>query len=262
MNVHVANIFWRLLQIPAFFFLPSKIRIPNSPPLQGRRVNRLPCFPCVRLHLRIHSDAQEGSHEFPQDGGSAEEELQGSEWWWEVGEDERILLIGDHPGPWLAGAASWLQECLERAMLTKLDPVVRSIDSNLRYGRGYFWCTSTSLPGPNGDSGGMNMNGMMEGKKNEFRCWVSHHAVWLFHSWCLLAIFLPHQDCWLTSLLGFPDLDQASRQDISKRKRIDLKASYLFQQFKAQQVTVSSNESFLNSWTWERYTGACNEYST
>ena len=264
MNVHVANIFWRLLQIPAFFFLPSKIRIPNSSPLQGRRVNRLPCFPCVRLHLRIHSDAQEGSHEFPQDGGSAEEELQGSEWWWEVGEDERILLIGDHPGPWLAGAASWLQECLERAMLTKLDPVVRSIDSNLRYGRGYFWCTSTSLPGPNGDSGGMNMNGMMEGKKNEFRCWVSHHAVWLFHSWCLLAIFLPHQDCWLTSLLGFPDLDQASRQDISKRKRIDLKASYLFQQFKAQQVTVSSNESFFEfmnlgkihwSMQWIQYIG-------
>lgn len=84
-----------------------------------------------------------------------------------------------------------------------------------------------------------------KGKKNEFRCWVLHHAVWLFHFWCLLAIFLPNQDCWLTSLLGFPDLDQASRQDISKRKRIDLKASYLFQQFKAQQVTMSSNESFF-----------------
>ena len=41
MNVHVANIFWRLLQIPAFCLLPSKIRISNSSPLQGRRVNRL-----------------------------------------------------------------------------------------------------------------------------------------------------------------------------------------------------------------------------
>ena len=44
MNVHVANIFWRLLQIPAFCLLASKIRISNSSPLQGRRVNRLPCF--------------------------------------------------------------------------------------------------------------------------------------------------------------------------------------------------------------------------
>ena len=43
MNVHVANIFWRLLQIPAFCLLASKIRISNSSPLQGRRVNRLPC---------------------------------------------------------------------------------------------------------------------------------------------------------------------------------------------------------------------------
>ena len=42
MNVHVANIFWRLLQIPAFCLLASKIRISNSSPLQGRRVNRLP----------------------------------------------------------------------------------------------------------------------------------------------------------------------------------------------------------------------------
>ena len=44
MNVHVANIFWRLLQIPAFCLLASKIRISNSSPLQGRRVNRLPCY--------------------------------------------------------------------------------------------------------------------------------------------------------------------------------------------------------------------------
>ena len=44
MNVHVANIFWRLLQIPAFCLLASKIRISNSSPLQGRRVNRLPSF--------------------------------------------------------------------------------------------------------------------------------------------------------------------------------------------------------------------------
>ena len=47
MNVHVANIFWRLLQIAAFCLLPSKIRISNSSPLQGRRVNRLPCFYCT-----------------------------------------------------------------------------------------------------------------------------------------------------------------------------------------------------------------------
>ena len=40
MNVHVANIFWRLLHIPAFCLLASKIRISNSSPLQGRRVNR------------------------------------------------------------------------------------------------------------------------------------------------------------------------------------------------------------------------------
>ena len=32
------------------FFLPSKIRISNSSPLQGRRVNRLPCF---RVYLRL-----------------------------------------------------------------------------------------------------------------------------------------------------------------------------------------------------------------
>ena len=44
MNVHVANIFSRLLQIPAFCLLPSKIRMSNSSPLQGRRGNRLPCF--------------------------------------------------------------------------------------------------------------------------------------------------------------------------------------------------------------------------
>ena len=44
MNVHVANIFWRLLQIPAFCLLASKIRISNSSPLQGRRVNRLPSY--------------------------------------------------------------------------------------------------------------------------------------------------------------------------------------------------------------------------
>ena len=43
MNVHVANLFWRLLQIPAFCLLASKIRISNSSPLQGCRVNRLPC---------------------------------------------------------------------------------------------------------------------------------------------------------------------------------------------------------------------------
>ena len=42
MNAHFANIFWRLLQIPAFCLLPWKIRISNSSPLQGRRVNRLP----------------------------------------------------------------------------------------------------------------------------------------------------------------------------------------------------------------------------
>ena len=44
MNVHVVNIFWRLLQTPAFCLLASKIRISISSPLQGRRVNRLPCF--------------------------------------------------------------------------------------------------------------------------------------------------------------------------------------------------------------------------
>ena len=44
MNVHVANNFWRLLQIPAFCLLASKNRISNSSPLQGRRVNRLPFF--------------------------------------------------------------------------------------------------------------------------------------------------------------------------------------------------------------------------
>ena len=44
LNVHVANIFGRLLQIPAFCLLASKLRISNSSPLQGRRVNRLPCF--------------------------------------------------------------------------------------------------------------------------------------------------------------------------------------------------------------------------
>ena len=44
MNVHVAHIFWRLLQIPAFSLLPSKMTISNSSPLQGRRVNRLPCL--------------------------------------------------------------------------------------------------------------------------------------------------------------------------------------------------------------------------
>ena len=44
MNAHVANIFWRLLQIPAFCLLASKIRISNSSPLQGCRVNWLPCF--------------------------------------------------------------------------------------------------------------------------------------------------------------------------------------------------------------------------
>ena len=42
MNVHVVHIFWRLLQIPAFSLLPSKMTISNSSPLQGRRVNRLP----------------------------------------------------------------------------------------------------------------------------------------------------------------------------------------------------------------------------
>ena len=44
MNVHVANISWRLLQIPAFCLLPSKIRISNLSPLPWRRVNRLLCF--------------------------------------------------------------------------------------------------------------------------------------------------------------------------------------------------------------------------
>ena len=56
MNVHVANIFWRLLQIPAFCLLASKIRISNSSPLQGRRVNRLPCFSlfsCCCLWLSV-----------------------------------------------------------------------------------------------------------------------------------------------------------------------------------------------------------------
>ena len=52
MNVHVANIFWRLLQIPAFCLLASKIRISNSSPLQGRRVNRLPCFSTSMLVWR------------------------------------------------------------------------------------------------------------------------------------------------------------------------------------------------------------------
>ena len=47
MNVHVANIFWRLLQIPAFCLLASKLRISSSSPLQGRRVNRLPCFSSI-----------------------------------------------------------------------------------------------------------------------------------------------------------------------------------------------------------------------
>ena len=51
MNVHIANISWRLLQIPAFCLLPSKIRISISSPLQGRRVNRLPSF--LRFAERI-----------------------------------------------------------------------------------------------------------------------------------------------------------------------------------------------------------------
>ena len=54
-DVHVANIFWRLLQIPAFCLLASKIRISNSSPLQGRRVNRLPCFSIWRRFFRNHA---------------------------------------------------------------------------------------------------------------------------------------------------------------------------------------------------------------
>ena len=42
MNVHIANIFWQVPQIPAFCPLASKIIISNSSPLQGRR---LPCLP-------------------------------------------------------------------------------------------------------------------------------------------------------------------------------------------------------------------------
>ena len=44
MNVHIASIFWQVLHIPAFCLLASTIIISNSSPLQGRQVNRLPCF--------------------------------------------------------------------------------------------------------------------------------------------------------------------------------------------------------------------------
>ena len=44
MNVHIANIFWQVPQIPAPCPLASKIIISNSSLLQGRRANRLPCF--------------------------------------------------------------------------------------------------------------------------------------------------------------------------------------------------------------------------
>ena len=44
MNVHIANIFWQVPQIPAPCPLTSKIIISISSPLQGRRANRLPCF--------------------------------------------------------------------------------------------------------------------------------------------------------------------------------------------------------------------------
>ena len=40
MNVHVANMFWQVPQT----LLASNISISNLSPLQGRRVNRLPCF--------------------------------------------------------------------------------------------------------------------------------------------------------------------------------------------------------------------------
>ena len=43
MNVHIANIFWQIPQIPALCPLASKIIISNWSPWQGRRVNRLPC---------------------------------------------------------------------------------------------------------------------------------------------------------------------------------------------------------------------------
>ena len=44
MNIHIADMLWQVPQIPTFCPLASKIIISNSSPLQGRRVNRLPCF--------------------------------------------------------------------------------------------------------------------------------------------------------------------------------------------------------------------------
>ena len=73
MNAHFANIFWRLLQIPAFCLLPSKIRISNSSPLQGRRVNRLPCV--------FHPKDQAESEATHAHGPSAALKQQGSRMW-------------------------------------------------------------------------------------------------------------------------------------------------------------------------------------
>ena len=60
-NVHVVHIFWRLLQIPAFSLFPSKMTISNSSPLQGRRVNRLPCFILFSGSILIYQRAYDGN---------------------------------------------------------------------------------------------------------------------------------------------------------------------------------------------------------
>lgn len=55
MNVYIANMLWQIPQIPTFCPLASKIVILNSSPLQGRGVNRLPCFACRHL-LKTNTD--------------------------------------------------------------------------------------------------------------------------------------------------------------------------------------------------------------
>ena len=53
MDVHVANIFWQVPQIPAFCLLASNISISDLSPLQGRRVNRLPSLTIFLNPLHI-----------------------------------------------------------------------------------------------------------------------------------------------------------------------------------------------------------------
>ena len=55
MDVHVANMFEQVPQIPALCFLASKISISNLSPLQGRRVKRLPCFSANHQHVKCSS---------------------------------------------------------------------------------------------------------------------------------------------------------------------------------------------------------------